>query len=154
MRLPREFDRVTWYGRGPHENYQDRKTAAFVGKYHARVAEMGETYISPQENGYRTEVRWARLSSPEGEGVRIQGEPLFSFSALFYTTGDLTRERRGELHTVDLVERDFIELNIDREQMGVGGDNSWGALPLEKYRIFPKAQSFRFILVPEESRPR
>ena len=74
--LPENFDQVEWYGRGPIENYWDRKTAAFVGRYEAKVADLYFPYIRPQENGYKTDVRWVKLTNEQGQGILIQGPPI------------------------------------------------------------------------------
>jgi beta-galactosidase len=148
MNIAKEYSLVKWYGRGPHENYSDRKTSAFIGLYSSTVGEMFVPYISPQENGYRTETRWLRMSNDKGGSICFKGSPEFSFSSLFYTAEDLTQEKRGLLHPNELIPKDFIEFNIDYAQMGLGGDNSWGALPLDKYRLFPSEYSYRFTIVP------
>ena len=130
MQIPLAFDQVRWYGRGPHENYSDRKTSALVGVYNSTVRELFEPYISPQENGYRTDVRWVAFLNNRGDGLMAIGMPLICFSALHYTNEDLTQTSRGTMHPTDLKERDFVFLNLDYKQMGVGGDNSWGARPI------------------------
>jgi beta-galactosidase len=146
MRLgvPDEFEQVEWYGRGPHENYCDRKTSAFVGRYKSTAREQFVPYVSPQENGYKTDVRWVALRDAEGNGLLVIGRPLLGMSALRYTVEDLTQEKRGTRHPVDLVERDFVELNVDLKQMGVGGDDSWGARPHPQYTLPAQDYSFEF----------
>ncbi len=148
MELPRDFENIKWFGRGPHENYCDRKTSALVGLYESTVDEQFVLYISPQENGYKTETRWLQLTDKTGKGLKIIGEPLFGFSALFYTTEDLTQKKRGRLHTYQLKKRNFISLNIDLKQMGVGGDNSWGARTHTKYILPDKVYKFNYKLMP------
>jgi beta-galactosidase len=148
MRLPKDFQNVEWYGRGLHENYWDRKTSAFIGLYDDSVADQFVRYASPQENGYKTDVRWVALTQKRGKGLLAVGLPTLCFSALPYATEDLTQESRGTKHPTDLVERDFIELHIDLNQTGVGGDDSWGARPLEKYTLLPKEYSYSFRLRP------
>jgi len=148
MRMPRDFEYVQWYGRGPHENYWDRKTSAFIGLYTNTVRDQYVKYSSPQENGYKTDVRWVALSKKNGVGLLAVGLPTLCFSALPYSTEDLTQESRGTKHPTDLEERDFIEFHIDYRQTGVGGDNSWGARPLEHYTLFPKEYSYSFRLRP------
>ncbi len=144
MHMPQAFDQVQWYGRGPHENYCDRKTSALVGLYQSTVREQYVPYISPQENGYKTDVRWIALTNDKGVGLLAVGMPLLCFSALPFTNEDLTQESRGTMHTVDLQERDFVALNLDLKQMGVGGDNSWGAKPHPQYQL--PAKEYRFSL--------
>ncbi len=148
MEVPKDFSQVQWYGRGPHENYWDRKTSAFIGLYANTVWDQYEKYASPQENGYKTDVRWVALTGKHGIGLLAVGSPTICFSALPYSTEDLTQESRGTKHPTDLQERDFIQLNIDYGQTGVGGDNSWGARPLENYTLFPKEYSYTFRLRP------
>lgn len=148
MQIPVEYNNVKWYGRGPHENYCDRKTSAFVGVYKSTVEDLYVPYISPQENGTRTDIRWAALSNDEGSGLLLAGMDLLSFSALRYTIEDLTQESRGTKHTIDLKERDLIEVCVDLKQMGVGGDNSWGARPHPQYTLSPQNYVFSFRLSP------
>jgi len=148
MRMPRDFEYVQWYGRGPHENYWDRKTSAFIGLYANTVRDQNVKYASPQENGYKTDVRWVALTKKNGVGLLAVGLPTLCFSALPYSTEDLTQESRGTKHPTDLEERDFIEFHVDYKQTGVGGDNSWGARPLEHYTLFPKEYSYSFRLRP------
>ncbi|MDZ7400133.1 MAG: DUF4981 domain-containing protein [candidate division KSB1 bacterium] len=148
MSIPKGYDRVVWYGRGPHENYWDRKTSALVGIYRSTVRELFEPYISPQENGYRTDVRWVAFLNDKGNGLLAVGLPLICFSALHYTNEDLTQQSRGTMHPTDLKERDFVFLNLDYKQMGVGGDDSWGARPHPEYTLAAQEYSYRFRLTP------
>ena len=148
MSIPQELNQVKWYGRGPQENYWDRKTAAFVGVYEKTVDDLYYPYISPQENGNRTDTRWIVFANSEGYGLVATGMPLLSWSALPYTMEDLTQESRGTMHTYDLQKKDFISVNLDYKQMGLGGDNSWGAWPHEKYRLPAKEYSYEFKLSP------
>jgi beta-galactosidase len=148
MRMPKDFMNVQWYGRGPHENYWDRKTSAFIGLYANTVRDQYVKYASPQENGYKTDVRWVALSKKNGVGLLASGFPTLCFSALPYSTEDLTQESRGSMHPTDLEERDFVEVYLDHRQTGVGGDNSWGARPLDHYTLFPKEYAYRFRLRP------
>jgi len=148
MQLPGNFNQVTWFGRGPWENYQDRKTSAFVGCYSSSVDELYTPYIRPQENGYRTDVRWVEFSGKEKVGLLIKGSPLIGFSALPYTYEDLASYKRGGKHTWDLKKRDFIDLMIDYKQMGVGGDDSWGAWPYPAYLLPAKEYTFSFSMKP------
>ena len=148
LQVPGEFSRVQFYGRGPQENYSDRKTAAFVGLYDLTVDEMYTNYVSPQENGTRTDIRWIALSNKNGAGFMAIGEPLLSASALSYTAEDLTQKERGTMHPTDLVKRDFVSVNLDLKQMGVGGDTSWGARTHDEYLIPAAAYSYSFVLRP------
>jgi len=148
LQIPGNLDQVTWYGRGPWENYQDRKSSAFVGLYSATVDELYTPYIRPQENGYRTDVRWVEFTGNDKVGLKIKGSPVFCFSALRYTYEDLFSPSWGIKHSHELEPRDFIDLNIDLEQMGVGGDDSWGARPYPQYRLPAKGYSFTFVMEP------
>lgn len=148
MRLPKEFEKMEYFGRGPHENYWDRKTASLIGIYKSTVRDQYVPYISPQENGNKTEVRWAAFRNEEGMGMMAIGMELLSMSALHYSIEDLSQEKRGTKHDIDLQERDFVALNLDYKQTGVGGDNSWGARPHKKYTLLPKNYSYQFRLRP------
>ncbi|WP_179020644.1 glycoside hydrolase family 2 TIM barrel-domain containing protein [Winogradskyella forsetii] len=134
-----EFDTVKWLGRGPHENYQDRKTSALVGQYESEVSDLYVPYIRPQENGYKTDTRWLMFLNEKGLGIKITAPNHFSFSAHHQFNDDFdaggTKQQR---HTIDIKKRDFVNINIDMMQMGVGGDNSWGAMPHKEYRIQPQ----------------
>lgn len=138
MGIKAEYDQLQWLGRGPFENYWDRKSAAFVGKYEGTVSDQYVPYVSPQENGNKCDVSWLKLTSGEGQGIEVKGEETFGFSALYYTPEDLTQEAFGTMHTYDLKKRDFITVCMDHLQMGVGGDDSWGAMTHDEYRIPPK----------------
>ncbi|RXG15575.1 glycoside hydrolase family 2 TIM barrel-domain containing protein [Leeuwenhoekiella aestuarii] len=147
--LPKTYDHAKWYGRGPHENYQDRKKSAFVGIYESSVADLYFPYIRPQENGYRTENRWISLTSDSGVGIKIVGLPLVSFSAHHNYISDFDPgEEKQQRHTIDIKPRDLISLTINYKQTGVGGDNSWGAKPHEKYQLKPQNYSYSFIIKP------
>jgi len=137
MTLPGEFDRFAWYGRGPHENYVDRKESAPVGIYRGTVQEQFVPYIMPQENGNKTDVRWAALTNARGIGLIAVGMPGLEVSAHHYTTEDLTHAR----HTFDLVRRDETILNLDHRQAGLGS-NSCGPGPLAQYLIEPVETTF------------
>lgn len=150
MRLPKEMDQMQWFGRGPFENYWDRKTAANVGLYSSTVAEQYFSYVSPQENGNKCDVRWATFTDEEGQGLLIAGAPLLSVSALPFSMEDLNRSSRAEGHVNELKARNFISLNVDLKQTGMGGDNSWGATAYEPYMLFPKEYSYSYRLIPVE----
>jgi len=142
--IPAEFDTMTWYGRGPHETYWDRKTGAAVGVYSGPVEEQIHNYVRPQENGNKTDVRWMTLTNKDGVGLLVVGMPLLSVSAWPYTMEDLERAR----HINELPRRDTITVNIDYKQMGVGGDDGWGARPHPEYRLPCKPYSYSFRLQP------
>ncbi len=148
MRIPKAFNKIEWYGRGPYENYIDRKTASFIGIYQSTVEQQAFNYASLQETGYKTDVRWLNLTDANGNGIRIEGIPLFCFSALHYTVEDLTREKRGSLHLYDVPERNFTELHIDLKQMGLGGDDSWWSKPHSQYMIPPTEYEYSYKIIP------
>jgi beta-galactosidase len=148
LSLPGEFKTIDWYGRGPQENYIDRKTSAFVGIYRDSVDKSAVPYVSIQEYGNRTECRWASLTDSRGWGLMAIGMPQFDFSALPYTAEDLTQEKRGDKHPADIARRDFVTLNLDYGQMGVGGDDSWGAPIHPQYKLFPREYKYAVLLRP------
>ncbi|MFK8008216.1 MAG: glycoside hydrolase family 2 TIM barrel-domain containing protein [Saprospiraceae bacterium] len=150
MELPLEFEKIKWYGRGPHENYSDRKTSAFVGIHNSTITDQYHPYIRPQENGNKTEIRWLTLTNSEGLGIKIVGQPLFDFSAQEYTTDDfdLGESDKPFKHTYDLIPKDFITLHVDFGQMGIGGDDSWGAHTHDEFKLFAKPYSIQFLIQP------
>ncbi|MEM2885363.1 MAG: glycoside hydrolase family 2 TIM barrel-domain containing protein, partial [Thermoproteota archaeon] len=137
--VPGIYNRLAWYGRGPHENYCDRKQGAPVGMYSGSVEDQYVPYIKPQENGNKTDVRWASLTDDEGKGILIVGMPLFEFSAHYYTADDFANAK----HTFELNKRQDITLNVDYKQSGLGGA-SCGPATLPKYQIKP--EPFRFAI--------
>ena len=152
--LPKEYDTMTWLGRGPHENYADRKTSALVGLYTADVWSQFHPYVRPQETANKSDVRWVALQNKNQEGFMVIGsEPLsvsawnFEQKAIEYVPFDIERKHGGSIEKEDLV-----WLNIDKAQMGVGGDTTWGAEVHPEYTITPKAQSYSFTLVPIQSK--
>ncbi len=148
VQLPAGFEKLCWYGRGPYENYWDRKTASHVGIYQSLVKDQFFPYASPQENGYKTDTRWMALSNDKGVGLLTVADKLISFSTLHYSTEDFQQESRGEKHLYDLPNRKEIFVNIDYKQIGVGGDNSWGARPHAQYTLKNEKQSYTFRLRP------
>ena len=148
MAIPEEFDKVSYYGRGPHENYQDRKDSALIGIYKTEVDDLYFPYISPQENGNRSDIRWMSLTNEKEAGILIEGDPLLSMSALFYTQEDLSQSSRGTKHTIDLKKMDYISLNIDQKQRGVGGDDSWWSRPHSQYSLPAHDYHYRFRIKP------
>lgn len=145
MIIPQEYDNIKWYGRGPHENYWDRKTSAFVGIYESKVADMFEPYVRPQENANRTDTRWVELTNDRGFGLRFTGMPTIDFSALNHLIEDLDPgEKKLGRHPCDLPDRDLISLNIDYKQTGIGGDTSWGRKTYPKYTLCPGDYSYSF----------
>lgn len=145
MVLPREFDKLTWLGRGPHENYQDRKAGAAWGIYSGEVNSLNHMYIRPQECGNRTDVKWLTLLNDQGNGLFACGMPLLEISANHYTVTDFENgPKKTYKHRHDIKINDWVTLNLDYKQMGVGGDDSWGALPHDQYRLFPKEYSYSY----------
>ena len=145
----KKFNRVNWYGRGPLENYQDRKTSQFIGDYKALVEDLYVPYIRPQENGYKTDVRWVTFTNNNGKGIKVLGPELLSFSVHHQYNSDFDAgETKQQRHTTDIVERDLVNINIDHAQMGVGGDTSWWTRPLEQYQIEAKNQSYSYSILP------
>jgi len=147
--MPKSFDRVRYYGRGPIENYADRKTTTFIGLYSQSVDEQFYPYIRPQENGTKSDIRWWEIMDASGNGFKITSEAPFSASALHYTMESLdegTRKQNG--HSQEVQEADQTDLLIDKAQMGLGCVNSWGALPREEYRLKYGDYKFVFILDP------
>jgi beta-galactosidase len=149
MTLPKEFDNMEWYGRGPQESYWDRKTGAAVGLYGGKVMDQHHPYIRPQESGNKTDVRWVALMDEEGTGLLAIGMPLLNASANHFLTEDFENgSRKEQRHATDLKKRDLVTWNLDYKQMGVGGDDSWGARPHDKYTLFPQEYVYRFRLRP------
>ncbi|WGK65237.1 glycoside hydrolase family 2 TIM barrel-domain containing protein [Croceiramulus getboli] len=145
MQLPKALNHAVYLGKGPHENYQDRQSSADVGLFEFQVAEDFNSYIRPQESSNRTEVRWMSLTDASGRGLYVGGmSSSLSMSAKPYSTRNID----DALHTFDLKEEEFITLNIDLTQMGVGGDDSWSqaALPHEEFRVPAQDYRYSFIL--------
>jgi beta-galactosidase/beta-glucuronidase len=143
MQLPGGYETLTWYGRGPHETYADRKTGAQVGVYSGTVDEQYVPYVVPQENGNKTDVRWATLTDGDGVGLLAVGMPFVEVSAHHFTAQDLTQAR----HTYELQRREYIVLNLDYRQSGLGGA-SCGPGTLPAYLIEPRPVQFRLRLRP------
>ena len=171
MQLQGEFNQLDYYGRGPWENYQDRKASAFVDVYTSTVTEQYVPYVRPQENGYKTDVRWMALSNSNNNGLLVvQDSKKFCFSALhmpnedFDTTADLdygdkkiddTYRIDGipamnkSKHTIDIKPQDLVQLNIDLKQRGLGGDDSWYSKPQKEYQTMgTEKHSYSFYLIP------
>jgi beta-galactosidase len=148
MGVHKNLTGITWYGRGPMENYPDKRTGADVGIYNMNIDQFMEHYVVPQENGNRTDVRWFCLSGKSGNGVLIKADSLLSMSAWPYTEENFVQAK----HTTDLRETGYITLNIDLLQMGVGGNDSWSdvAAPLEKYQIKPGNYRYSFLILPRK----
>jgi beta-galactosidase len=153
MELKKTLHNIQYYGRGPWENYQDRNTAALIGLYDEQLKDQFVyNYIRPQENGYRTDVRWVSFTDDQHAGITISGAQPICFSALPYTDEDLDPGlTKKNQHPSDLNERNFINLHIDLKQRGVGGDNSWGAYPHEPYLLKDKQYHYAYIVSPAVS---
>ncbi|MHA2246866.1 MAG: glycoside hydrolase family 2 TIM barrel-domain containing protein [Candidatus Hodarchaeales archaeon] len=148
LTVPSEFEYISWYGRGPHESYWDRKTGAAVGVYSGTVWDQYHPYIRPQENGNKTDVRWLALSNNEGFGLMAVGLPLLSVSAHQFLIEKLDYNEEKQRHCNEIEPAEIISLNLDYKQSGVGGDNSWGALVHEEYTLPAKEYSYSFRLRP------
>jgi len=142
--LAKDLNRMTWYGRGPQENYWDRKTGAAVGVYSAGVEEMFHPYIEPSEYGNRADVRWVAMTDEKGRGLMAVGMPLVYTSAWPFSMEDL----ENASHICELPRRDFVTFNVDLGQTGVGGDDSWGARTHDEYTLFCKPYQYKFRLTP------
>jgi len=143
MRLPGELDQFAWYGRGPHESYIDKRQSARVGVYAGSVAEQYEPYIFPQENGNKSDVRWAAVTDGRGMGLLAAGQPLINVSVHHLTPEDFTAAK----HTFDLCPRDETILHLDHRHGGLGS-NSCGPGPLEQYLLKPEEMEFSVRLKP------
>ncbi|MFC2119165.1 glycoside hydrolase family 2 TIM barrel-domain containing protein [Bacteroidota bacterium] len=149
MELPWEYRIMRWYGRGPQESYWDRKSGAMISLHWGTVEKQYVPYIRPQENGNKTDVRWAVLKDVRGNGLLISSVEPLSITALHYRTSDLdSGSKKNQRHSFELVSGRFVRLNIDMKQMGVGGDNSWGARPHKEYTILPDEYSYSFRMRP------
>jgi beta-galactosidase len=147
--LNKSFDHFTYYGRGPWENYADRHTASLLGLYSGKVADQYVPYLRPQENGNKTDLRWLTLTNAEGRGIRIEGLQPLSVTASHNTVEDfdpgMTKKQR---HVNDINPRNNVFLYVDLAQRGVGGDNSWGMLPHDPYRLLAKEYSYGYVIRP------
>jgi beta-galactosidase len=141
FQLPKQFNNVEWYGRGPFENYPDRKTGAKVGHYFSDADEMYVPYIMPQEYGNRSDVRWLKVQNAQGKGLRIEGGDLLNFSLHKYSTDNLDRA----VYTYQLQDAPYTILNIDYEVTGVGGT---AIRQLQKYRVMPHVGKYKLRIKP------
>ncbi len=150
MTIPKEFDQLKWYGRGPHENYWDRKTSAMVGLYDGKVADQYHPYIRPQESGNKADVRWASLTNAKGRGLMIVSEDkLLNINAINHSQEDLDpAEDKAQYHSGDLVGREETYLNVDLQQTGLAGIDSWMHQPLEQYRLNYQGYEYSYWLRP------
>jgi beta-galactosidase len=142
--MPGEYENMTWFGRGPFESYWDRKTAAFIDLYKGKVTDQYTPYISPQENGNKTDVRWASWINNAGWGLLVKADSLVNVSAHNYTQPDLEKAN----HTNEVPVKHIVEIHVDLQQMGVGGDTSWGAYTHDQYRLLGDEYNLGFTLKP------
>jgi len=161
MELPFSFSYMSWFGRGPHETYWDRKSSGIISQYKGRVWEQYHAYSRPQETGNKTDVRWVSLLDKDNSGILVVGDSLLSVSAWNFSIEDIDYSvaEKGSAsasglvplsakHGSDIVPRDFVSLNIDYKQMGVGGDTSWGRMVHEKYTLPAQQYSYSFLIYP------
>ncbi|MFB6343755.1 glycoside hydrolase family 2 TIM barrel-domain containing protein [Saccharicrinis sp. FJH62] len=144
--INRTYDDIEWYGRGPQENYIDRRQGAPVAVYDMPIEEFMEPYVMPQENGNRTDVRWMYLNDGKNDGLLVVADSLLSMSAWPYAEENINEAK----HTNELEDAGFITLNIDLIQMGVGGNDSWSpvAAPIKKYQVPAKIWKYSYYLFP------
>lgn len=148
--LNNQLNNLEWFGRGPHENYADRKTSAFVGNYKGQVWEQFFPYVRPQETGYKTDVRWLSLTNVHGDGLMIQGDAPICTNVLPFQYKELYHKKKDEplKHGGSLVKGDYYSLFIDLAQTGVGGDNSWGARVHPEYCLPSGNYDYSFTIIP------
>ena len=148
MILKADYDQMTWLGRGPQENYADRKSGYLVGKYSASVWEQYHPYVRAQETANKCDVRWFTLASKSGAGIKVEGAEPLSISAWNFPQDDLhyIPSMQAHRHGGCVDKKDMVWVNIDHLQMGVGGDNTWGAMVHPEYTITPKEWSYSFTI--------
>ncbi|MDQ1297015.1 MAG: beta-galactosidase, partial [Bacteroidota bacterium] len=142
--MPSAYNYITWYGRGPFESYQDRKSGANVGIWSGPVADQHFAYVMPQENGNKTDVRWMRIMDKAETGLKITGEPLMEVNVQDYSLQALNNSKTSHF----LTRGDNIYVHIDLKQMGVGGDDSWSPRVHDEHQLKDKHYQFRFSLIP------
>ena len=142
--MKKEFAHVTWYGRGPHENYIDRKHGARFGLYESSVKNLYFPYVKPQENGNRSDVYCLTIKNNENMGLFVKGDPTFEFSATHYSLENLTNAK----HTTDIKGAPFTTLNIDFRQAGLGGDDSWHPRTHPEYQLHSGKYRFSYTVKP------
>ncbi|WP_316765393.1 glycoside hydrolase family 2 TIM barrel-domain containing protein [Pedobacter frigiditerrae] len=150
LQLNKQYNAINFYGRGPGENYWDRKTASLIGLYKSKVNDQYFPYARPQESGNKTDVRWVSFTNAKGKGLKFEyAENFLSFSALPYTIEDLDPEaEKKQYHSGELVQRDKIYVHMDLQQLGVQGIDSWGSMPLSEYQIPYKNQQYSYWIKP------
>ncbi|GGF05620.1 glycoside hydrolase family 2 TIM barrel-domain containing protein [Flavobacterium limi] len=149
--LKNDFENLDYYGRGPLENYPDRNTAALKGIYKSKVSDQYVPYSRPQENGYKTDIRWFTLLNNDGKGFEINGLQPLGISTLNNYPADfdpgLTKKN---MHISDITPRNEVVVCVDLTQRGLGGDNSWGLPPHEQYRLTQNEYNYGFVIKPIE----
>ena len=149
MVMPAGFENVSYYGRGPHENYQDRNSGSDVGIYNQTVAQQYHPYTRPQETGTKTDIRWFNITNEQGVGLRFQSDTLLSMSALHYLQDTLDDgDKKDQRHSGELKPGNYTQINIDYKQVGLGSVNSWRALPLTKYLMPLQQYSYTYKISP------
>jgi beta-galactosidase len=150
LQLNKDYDQIEWYGRGPWENYWDRKSASLIARYSQQLKEQYFPYARPQESGNKTDVRWLTMSDKKGAGLKIVfADSLLNFSALPYSLDDLDPEvDKKQYHSGELTETENIFMHIDLMQTGVQGIDSWGAQPLKKYRVPFSNHQYSYWILP------
>ena len=152
LQMPRQYDEVEYYGRGPVENYIDRNSSEFIGLYNNKVKDEYFPYVRPQESGNHTDVRWFRVKNASGKGLEFYSNAPMEASALDYLLADLddgpNKDKKIGHHSGDLIERPLTQVHIQQRQMGLGCVNSWGAWPRQEYLLPYKDYDFTFVIKP------
>lgn len=149
MALCSGFDDIEFYGRGPIENYADRKLSTFIDVYHQKVGDQYNPYIRPQETGNKSDLRWYKIKHQKSKGFNLLSSLPFNASALYYCTSDLDGSPvKTQRHGLDVSPRATTTLTVDLVQMGLGCVDTWGSLPMEKYMLKENKYEFNFIIKP------
>ena len=150
MILAADYDQMTWYGRGPHENYADRKESALIDIYSASVWEQFHPYVRAQETANKSDVRWVEIKDKEDFGIRIEGYEPLNVSAWNFTQDDIDYipAKTAHKHGGSVERKDMVWLNIDHRLTGVGGDNTWGAQVHPEYTITPHEWHYTYTIKP------
>lgn len=151
LQMPASFSKLEYYGRGPEENYIDRHSSSFIGKYEANVKDEYYPYVRPQESGNHTDIRYFSIFNPTtGKGITFEGYAPMECSAIPYLVEDLDagieKEHAWGQHSGDLVEKGLVQLHIQQRQFGLGCIDSWGSSPMEKYRMHYQDRCFSFVM--------
>lgn len=150
MQMPYTMEKSNYYGRGPIENYSDRKDCMRIGVYTDDADNQYFPYIRPQESGTKSDIRWWKQTDATGMGLQVKSCTPFYASAIHFDTEELDDgDDKEQRHSFDLKKSKFTNLFLDSAHMGVGGENSWGAWPLEKYRVHYGNKTFTFTLIPQ-----